>query len=366
MRKRTLLALAAIAAVAAVPGAQAHAPKASGWTTVASGLDNPRGIALTHHGDLWVAEAGKGGSAPCMAGPEGGNVCFGNTGAFTFVHKGVAKRVIWGLPSLGDEGSGDNAIGAADIIVSGKHLAGVIGAGGNPTQRTALAPNGDLFGWLVKIDPWKGKVRPIADLLQYEADNNPDGGEIDSDLFGLTERHGQFIVADAAANAVLGVRWHKHISTLAVFPNVDVPFPGPKDKFSMQAVPTSVAVRPHDKSIYVGQLTGFPFPPGAANVWRIKHDGTTEVFASGFTNITDIAWGPDGSLYVVEIAANGLASGDPTGAIVRLWPDGTRAVVASAGLTNPTAIAIADDGTVYVTNHGASAGIGEVLNIGKV
>ena len=40
--------------------------------------------------------------------------------------------------------------------------------------------------------------------------------------------------------------------------------------------------------------------------------------------------------------------------------------MASTGLTNPTAIAIAKDGTVYVTNHGASAGIGEVLNIGKV
>jgi hypothetical protein len=65
----------------------------------------------------------------------------------------------------------------------------------------------------------------------------------------------------------------------------------------MQAVPTSVAVRPKDKNIYVGQLTGYPFPVGGANVYRIKPDGTTDVYASGFTNIVDIAWAPNGSLY---------------------------------------------------------------------
>ena len=74
----------------------------------------------------------------------------------------------------------------------------------------------------------------------------------------------------------------------------------------MQAVPTSVAVRPKDPNIYVGQLTGFPFPPGAANVWAVTPDGSKTVYASGFTNIIDIAWGPKGSLYVLEIAANGL------------------------------------------------------------
>ena len=376
MRKRTLLVLAAIAAIAAIaagPGAQAHSPKASEWTTVASGLDNPRGIALGADGDLWITEAGRGGDGPCFAGPEGGDVCFGNSGAFTLVHDGVQERVVTGLPNTADKDTGNAAVGASDILVSGRHVFGLIGGGGNPTDRASVAPAADLAGWLVKIDPWKGEVRPIADLIQYEADNNPDQGEIDSDAFGLTKRHHGFVVADAAGNDVLGVSFHhKRISTLAVFPDVMVDAPPflmlpPGSQIPMQAVPTSVAVRPHDKSIYVGQLTGFPFPPGAASVWRIKRDGTKEVFASGFTNITDIAWGPNGSLYVVEIAANGLLSDDQTGAIVRVSPDGSeQTVVASEGLTNPTAIAIAEDGTVYVTNHGSSAGIGEVLNIGKV
>jgi hypothetical protein len=371
MHRANLLVIAAIAAIIAVPSAQAHNGTGSGWKTVASGLDNPRGIDLAKNGDLWITEAGRGGAGPCFPGEEGPiPTCFGNTGAFTLVHNGTQKRVVTGLPSLADQGTGDNAIGASDVISDGKHVTGLIGAGGSPEQRTSLGSPGALFGWMVKIDPWKGTVWPFADLLQYEADHNPDRGAIDSDIYGIARRHGGFVVADAAGNDVLGVDFHKNISTLGVFPDVQVdapPRPGvPPGKIAMQAVPTSVAVRPKDPNIYVGQLTGFPFPPGAASVFTIKPDGTTGVYATGFTNIVDIAWGPKGSLYVLEIASKGLLSGDPTGALIRVWPNGTKTVVASAGLSNPTAVEIAKDGSVYVANNGTSAGTGTVVNIGKV
>jgi hypothetical protein len=373
MHRSKLLVIAVIAAIVAVPSAQAHNGNGNGWKTVASGLDNPRGIDLAKNGDLWITEAGRGGAGPCFPGegPGAPPTCFGNSGAFTLVHKGSQKRVVSGLPSLGDQSTGDNAIGASDIISDGKHVTALIGAGGTPEQRTGLGSAGALFGWMVKIDPWKGTVWPFADLLQYEADHNPDGGAIDSDIYGIARRHGGFVVADAAGNDVLGVDFHKNISTLGVFPDTQVlapPFLGlpAGTKIPMQAVPTTVAVRPKDPNIYVGELTGFPFPPEAASVFVIKPDGTTGVFATGFTNIVDIAWGPKGSLYVLEIAANGLLSGDPTGALIRVWPDGTKTVVASAGLSNPTAVEIAKDGSVYVANYGTSAGKGTVVNIGKV
>ena len=57
----------------------------------------------------------------------------------------------------------------------------------------------------MKIDPWKGSVWPFADISQYEADNNPDGGEVDSNANGLAVRHGGYVVADAGGNSVLGV-----------------------------------------------------------------------------------------------------------------------------------------------------------------
>ena len=88
--------------------------------------------------------------------------------------------------------------------------------------------------------------------------------------------------------------------------------------------------------------------------------------ATGFTNIVDIAWGKKGSLYVLEITSNGLLSNDPTGALIRVWPNGKQTTVGSTGLVTPTGVAIAHDGTVYVTNYGTSAGKGTVLNLGKV
>jgi glucose/arabinose dehydrogenase len=130
----------------------------------------------------------------------------------------------------------------------------------------------------------------------------------------------------------------------------------------MQPVPTSVVVGP-DGAYYVSELTGFPFPVGAARIYRVVPGSPPQVFASGFTNVTDLAFGPHGSLYVVEIAKNGLLSGDETGALIRVGRDGSRKTVASEGLVAPTGVAVARDGTVYVSNHGASAGVGEVVRV---
>jgi hypothetical protein len=170
---------------------------------------------------------------------------------------------------------------------------------------------------------------------------------------------------------VLGVTYRKHISTLAVFPPMltHAPlFPGlpTGTQIPYESVPTTVAVRPQDPNVYVGQLTGFPFPPGAANVRGIRPDRSTFVYASGFTNIVDIAWSPKGSFYVLEITSAGLLAGDPTGALIKVWPNGTKQTVASTGLVTPTAVAIARNGDVYVSNYGTSAGMGEVVNLGKI
>ena len=44
---------------------------------VASGLNSPRHLEFGSHGDLYVAEAGKGGSGPCFVGGEG-PACMGD------------------------------------------------------------------------------------------------------------------------------------------------------------------------------------------------------------------------------------------------------------------------------------------------
>jgi len=58
----------------------------------------------------------------------------------------------------------------------------------------------------------------------------------------------------------------------------------------MQTVPTGVVKGPHG-DYFMSQLTGFPFPVGAANVYRVdRKTGAAEIFASGFTNIMDLAF----------------------------------------------------------------------------
>jgi sugar lactone lactonase YvrE len=140
------------------------------------------------------------------------------------------------------------------------------------------------------------------------------------------------------------------------------PPPPPGTTIPVDAVPTSV-VRGPDGSLYVGQLTGFPFVPGAASVFRIPPGGgAPEVVATGFTMITDLAVGRDGTLYVVEFSTQSLLAGPAPGALIRVRPDGTRDELAAGRLVTPAGIVLGH-GAAYVSNHGAEPGTGEVLRI---
>lgn len=359
-----LCLLAVLAALCAlVPAGTAGAHRDKSPEVVASGLDNPRDLDVGRSGTVYVVEAGRGGSGPCLTGPEGDQVCAGATGAVTQIRHGEQSRVLEGLPSLGAPPTGDEALGPSDIHLrrfGGAYL--TVGLGADPAARAQLGELGPAFGQLYKISSF-GDLRAVADISAYEAAANPDGGEFDSNPNSVTSKWGRIFVVDAGGNSLLRVHRSGEISTVAVFPVRPVTPPpgmGLPDPFPMQAVPTNVVVGP-DGALYVSQLTGFPFPPGAANIYRVERGSAPEVYADGLTNVTDLAFDRHGNLYVVEIAANGLASGDPTGALIKIRSDGSRKTVASEGLVNPYGVAIGPDGAVYVSNHGAEAGVGEVL-----
>jgi hypothetical protein len=355
-------AMALAGALAAPTAAAAHPsddhPRVD---VIAQGLNNPRGV-LASDDRVLVAEAGKGGTGPCMPSAEGGQVCLGNTGSVTSVEQRRQRRIISGLPSLGGP-DGSNAIGLHDVALGPAGLTGVIGLGGDPAARAGLGSGGSLLASLVALSPNR-PARRLADLGGYEQANNPDsadpGTTVDTNPFSLVSTSNGVVVTDAGGNDLLQVDRRGNVSTLAVLHAkvVDSPF-GP---LPMQAVPTGVT-RGSDGSYYVGQLTGFPFPAGGASVYRVVPGRTPTVVASGFTNIVDIAVDRKGRLYVLELAKNSLLSGDPTGALYRIDRDGQRTELAAGRLTAPGGVAVDEDGTVYVSNKSTSAGSGELLRI---
>ena len=381
--RRSFLGLILVAAVGLVPAAQAHPPNGHHppqVQTIASRLDSPRHLAFDWRGNLYVAEAGEGGSAPCFFGGEG-PACMGDSGAVTKISRhGQQTRVADHLASYANTPDNDNAIGPHGITVIGDQ---VFVTNGGPTEpkvtpdgptisRDELVAQNDAakwFGWLLRLRRPGQEPQMIADLWAFERDANPDAAEgnpaVDSNPVDVLFDGRRFVIADAGGNSINVVRpFSRQISNLAVFPN-RAGVPGPGGPVDMQAVPTSVVMGP-DHQYYVSQLTGFPFPVGGANIYRVDpRTGAVSVFASGFTNLMDLAFGPDGTLYALEIDHDGLLTADPNeGAIFALDKHGRqRQLELPAGsLPMPGGIT-AGPGGLYVTINSGAKDAGKVVRI---
>lgn len=331
---------------------------------MAQGLDNPRGMAFGPDGAIYVVEAGRGGTSTlCLAVPTGpGQRCYGATGAVTRVLTGTPlqqARVLGGLPSLAVQ-SGAEATGPHDIDFGFNAAFITVGSGGDPATLQPFRQAGIPFGNLLLVN-YTGQITPIVDVAAHETAANPDGGLLDSNLYSLEITNTRGLVTDAGANALLQIAPNLSITTLAVFPARTVA--GPAGNVQMQSVPTSV-VEAADGSIYVGELTGFPFPVGGANVYRVPAGGgAPTVVATGFTNIIDIALGPDGSAYVLEHDTNSLLTAGNIGRLVKIGPFGFQTELAAGQLVDPGALLIGADNAVYVSVNSKSAGTGQVVRI---
>jgi len=341
---------------------------------VAQNLNNPRKIFRSPGGVLYVVEAGVGGNDKCLP-PLSDPVCVGLSGSVTEVAQGKQRVAVGRLVSVAGV-THQRAQGPADVAVAGGRFYVLlqdttIDARGH----NRLGPDGRYAGDLIATPGGRSRPTVIADFPAYEAAHNPDHGAgrgarygdppIDSDPYALTPYRGGFAVADAAGNDLLRVDRNGRISTLAVFPTQTVRIsssvahaigaPTGTRSLVVQSVPTSVAVGP-DGALYVGELTGIPFQPGTARIWRVVPGHRPSIYASGFTTISDLAFqGKD--LLVLEIAARGLLDPTSPGALIRVAPSGRRTLVASTGLTAPTGIAVAGR-SIYVSNNGLFPGSG--------
>jgi glucose/arabinose dehydrogenase len=364
------LAAAVLAAEVLLAGCGGGTPShPSRLALVAGGLANPRQMSFGADGALYVAEAGSGGHGRCAKDPSTTQqICVGSSGAVARVAHGVTRRVITGLPSVAGA-SGQESSGPADVVAGNGRLAFVT----QDTRTDHAGANqfgeaGRLLGRLLTAPIGRTPARG-TDLARFEAEHNPDHGRgavaadaLESDPYALASYRGGYAVADAAANDVLWVSPAGGIRVLAVLPiQHEIAPPGSVAKaarrVAVQAVPTSVAAGP-DGALYVSELTGSPFDPGYARIWRVVPGQRPTVFARGFTNVSAIAFDRAGRLLVLEIDRSGLRDVKAPGALIRVDRAGHRTLLASSGLSSPTGVAVAADGSIYVANHGTSPATG--------
>jgi sugar lactone lactonase YvrE len=350
---RRLPRLALVACLSAVVVASA----AGAAGTVATGLNNPRGIAVGPGGRLLVAEAG--------------------SGAIDQVRKGESETIAT-IP------------GAVDVALNG--LGDMYAAiGGTPPDEPPPPPGPVPRSTLVHLGP-NGKVEVVADIGAFQAahpdpndlDQPPNPGESNPNGVAVLPG-GNVLVSDAAANDLLRVDVHGAITLLARFDPEMVPWglpfgPPIGTPVPAEAVPTAVAVGP-DGAYYVSELTGFPFSKGVARIWRVSPDsvdavcdpahpssGSCTSVATGFSSVIDVAFGPDGTMYVLELAKNGLAGALVLGTefppIGALWAvkDGAKTLV-SDSLLAPGGVAVDANDTIFVTTLTFGPPGGSVLRL---
>ena len=351
-------------------------PLASAAVTVevvATGLNNPRGLDVAPNGDVYVAEAGKGGNGACIRTSAGVDECLGATGAITAIENGDGEqhRVVTGLPSIADpEAGGAFAIGPSDIDFKGRRALMTIGLAADPALRAKLGAPGREMATVQTVTQ-RGAMTRLADIASFEAATNPDGDQpgaaVDTNPNSVYYERDGAVVADAGGNSLLHVDEDGKVSTLAVFPFVMVKAPAflglpPGTKVPMQPVPTSVTRGP-DGAYYVGQLTGFPFPAGRARVFRVVPGEDPEVYARGFTHISDLEFGDDGKLYVLQLATRSLLDPDPGhGRLYRLDGGGVHTEIARGHLDFSLGLAI-EENDIYVSDRSILPGGGRVLHI---
>lgn len=340
------------------------------FTVIATGLQAPRGLRFGPDGDLYVAEAGMGGSVstvglcqqtPPPVGPYSG----GSSGRISRISAGgKVTTVASGFPSAQDA-MGD-LLGVADVAFLDGNLYALL-AGGGCSHGNPNSPSG-----IARVDRNSGKWTVIADIGAWLKTHpakfeSADDFEPDGTLYGMI-----------AADGVLYAVEPNHGQLLAVTRNGAIQQVIDISASQGHIVPTSVAER-HDV-FYVGNLNLFPINPQWARVQAIARGDSEDdshlalgfspghgyhIVSSkaGFTTVVAVDFGPDGLLYALELSD---AAGFPTpgaGKVVRVRHSGEIEAVITQ-LNVPTGMTFGPDGRLYISDLGAVPA--PVLGIGRI
>jgi LPXTG-motif cell wall-anchored protein len=333
-------------------------------TIFATGLNNPRGLKFGPDGNLYVAEAGAGGTqstvgqctqVPGPVGPYSG----GHTGRVSkFSAKGARTTVVDGLPSSQIQpAAGSFVQGVADVEFVGSTLY-VLSAGGGCSHGLPNDPTA-----IIRVNP-DGSTTPVANLsawLQSHPVANPDPDDLEPDgtWYSLVWDGSSFVTDEPN---------HQELDRFATngqagrIVDLSISRPG---KTAWNG-PTAMTL--HGGSYYAGTLSQFPVKTGAAQILKIDPNGQFSVYASGFTAVLGIAFDGQGRLYALETSAGVTDPKGPpiaafTGRVVRVT-NGSLEPVAT-GLMFPTGMTFGPDGFLYVSNFGfgGKPGDGQIVKV---
>lgn len=297
-------------------------------TTVATGLQAPMGIEIDWKGNVWVAEAG--------TASDDGTVVLIAPGSV----KGETMKTydaIINLSSIKNALSGEPE-GPANLILDNKTLYILAGdflysvdisafnPGDQPIDASTLSYE-DVGSWVRS----QNIVTP-NDSHPYNLIKGPDG-----DLY----------IVDAGANAIIHRKSAGNYSVFAKFP--DLPNPTSTGPPAIQSVPTGIIFDGSD--FLVSTLTGFPFLPGLAVIYKVSLSGDVTVYQKDLSTLTGIAAGNSANHVALHYGSFGATGFDPnTGSLS--FANGTTARLITAGLNQPAGIKQISQHSWYVTSMG--------------
>jgi hypothetical protein len=354
----TILTLVVLSAFPAWP---------QGGPPFVAGLQAPTKIIFTPQGNLIVAESGM----PAA-----------NTGRVSIVDRtsGARRTLIDGLPSGLSEVGGESApSGPTGVAVQGTTLYVTIGAGngvlpgpapgseiGNDAPSSPMLSSVLSFRSSVPLDVARGgftmtgadqtvldsggevtlensqdetlTIRLIADFPNFTPNPRPDfpANVRASNPFGVVVRGQTLFVVDASQNIVRRVDANSgEFSTLTTFAPISTEFGPP----NIDPVPDSIHLRGDE--LLVTYLTGFPFPPGRAEVRSVDiNSGVNTRVVSGLTSAIDVhplGNSANDAMLVLEFSAD-MLSGAP-GRLQIIAPGGAPLTLAD-NLPTPTGMAV--------------------------